>query len=102
MVYGIVKQSGGYIEVNSEVGQGTTFHVWLPIVEERAEQSVQEPSSALFTGATILLVEDETILRQAISESLSALGYRVLEAPDGARAIEIMDKEGGTVDLVLS
>jgi CheY-like chemotaxis protein len=71
-------------------------------VEERAEHSVQEPSSASSTGATILLVEDETILRQAISESLSALGYRVLEAPDGARAIEIMEREGDTVDLVLS
>lgn len=102
MVYGIMKQSGGFIEVNSEVGQGTTFRIWLPVVEEGLEQSIQEPSSAPLSGATILLVEDEAILRQAISESLSALGYRVLEAPDGARAFEIIEKEGSTIDLILS
>ena len=102
MVYGVVKQSCGFVEVSSEVGQGTTFRIWLPALAEPSEQAAKQSRVSSMVGATILLVEDEAILRQAISESLSALGYRVLEASDGKHALEIVQNEAGAIDLLLS
>src|SRR6185503_5223271 len=74
MVYGIIKQSGGYIEVSSATGDGTTFRIWLATTSVDTEGGVAEPPLSSAAKGTILLVEDEAILRQAIAESLSALG----------------------------
>ena len=93
-MYGIVKQSGGYIWVYSEVGKGTTFKVYLPRVAGMAEAAVQVVAP-IDTGAvepgteTILLVEDEANLRYLARQYLEKQGYRVVEAADGAVAMQI-------------
>ena len=102
MAYGIIKQSGGYIEVNSAVGQGTTFRIWLPTTRDASSTSKLQSSISPRGRGTILIVEDEAELRQAIAESLSALGYRVLEAQHGSEALEIVEKHSGQIDLLLS
>ncbi len=101
-VYGIVQQHGGYIGVETEVGKGTTFRVYLPALgqatpgpEEREAVSIPRGH-----GETILLVEDHAALRAAGREVLEQLGYRVLEAADGRQALEIHERE--RVDLVLT
>ena len=103
-VYGIVKQSGGHITVYSEVGQGTTFKVHLPLCEQPAsapETSV--PNSAVSGGAeTILLVEDEESMRQLSVEYLSGKGYFVLGAADPDSAIAIALKHQGPIHLLLT
>lgn len=90
-VYGIVKQSGGYIEVLSERGSGTTFKIYLPRIEEAAQRSLPTPESfeSLHSHETILVVEDETALRTLTRNLLRSLGYTVLEAGNGTEALEI-------------
>jgi PAS domain S-box-containing protein len=91
MVYGIVKQSGGYVWVYSEVGHGAAFKIYLPAVEQRVENS-EPPTASLekFEGTeTILLVEDETNVRELISQYLRDMGHTVVEASDGAEALEV-------------
>jgi two-component system cell cycle sensor histidine kinase/response regulator CckA len=126
-VYGIVKQTGGFVYVNSRPGQ-TTFRVFLPRHVPGAEQTLpQLPSSeapaiaqaatavseaaatasaaanADLTGqGTILLVEDEEGLRALNARGLSSRGYTVLQAANGVEAIEVLDKQGGNIDLVVS
>jgi PAS domain S-box-containing protein len=102
MAYGIIKQSGGYVEVNSAVGQGTTFRIWLPTTRDASSTSKLETSISPRGRGTILIVEDETELRQGLAESLSALGYQVLEAEHGGEAIEIVEQHSGQIDLLLS
>jgi two-component system cell cycle sensor histidine kinase/response regulator CckA len=106
-VYGIVKQSGGYIWVYSEPGKGTTFKIYLPRVAEAAPNLVQ--ASALpesFASApgteTILLVEDEANLRYLARQFLEKQGYRVLDAADGALAMQIALAHEGTIHLLLT
>jgi two-component system cell cycle sensor histidine kinase/response regulator CckA len=102
MVYGIVKQSGGYIEVQSTVGQGTIFRIWLPTTAEvDTVVHVAAPVPNRYSG-TILVVEDEETLRQAIAESLTILGYQVLEAIDGVDALRVLELRSGGIDLLLS
>jgi PAS domain S-box-containing protein len=106
-VYGIVKQSGGYIWVYSEPGRGTTFKIYLPRVAERAESPALVVSSAESAAAepgteTILLVEDEANLRYLARQFLEKQGYRVIEAADGVVAMQIAVAHEGVIHLLLT
>jgi CheY-like chemotaxis protein len=103
-VYGIVKQSGGNINVYSEVGHGTTFKIYLPRVVERDETfEVQDSFSKLVLGVeTILLVEDEDLVRSLSRQVLEACGYSVIEAVDGVEALEVFEKMGRRIDLLIT
>lgn len=106
-VYGIVKQTGGFIFPTSEVGVGTTFHIYLPRHEaeetaiEVTEKEKSEPADLSGAG-TILLVEDEEAVRAFASRALSTRGYNVLEAENGEIALDIVDECGDEIDLVIS
>jgi two-component system cell cycle sensor histidine kinase/response regulator CckA len=106
-VYGIVKQTGGYIYPESEVGVGTTFRIFLPrhiAQPDAAPKKVVEatPLADLTGSATILLVEDEEAVRAFAARALVSRGYTVHEASTGAEALEVMEATGGKVDLVVS
>ncbi len=103
-IYGIVKQSGGNIWVYSEVGRGTTFKIYLPRVDEEAQQyqrtsTGEEPVRGT---ETVLLVEDEDMVRKLAYQILRASGYRVLEASGGGEALQICDSHEGPIDLLLT
>ena len=103
-IYGIVNQSGGHLNVESSLGKGTVFRIYLPCAEAQVEQSeptVTQPKE-LAGSETILVVEDETALRRMICLSLERRGYKVLAAKDGAEAIEICQRSPSQIHLVLS
>ncbi len=117
MVYGIVKQTGGFIYIDSEVGEGTTFRIYLPRHDEELEESTSEPSPEKqlegnsgrkkakpdLTGTeTILLVEDEEAVRGFSARALRKRGYEVFEAGTGVQALEVMNEVEGRIDLVVS
>ncbi len=103
-VYGIVKQSGGYIWVYSEVGIGTTFKVYFPLVDERAavEPRDEGPLPPRQASETVLLVEDEAVLRGLLHETLASCGYRVLVARDAAEALQMADEHAGPIHLLVT
>jgi two-component system, cell cycle sensor histidine kinase and response regulator CckA len=111
-VYGIVKQTGGFIYLESEVGKGTTFRIFLPRhvpgIESEAATLVPAPAepdkpAADLTGhGTILLVEDEEGLRALNARGLASRGYTVVEASNGIEAIREIEERNGAVDLVVS
>ena len=103
-VYGVVKQSGGYIDVSSEPGRGTTFRFYLPRVEEAIEPKKAAPRASKTTHAdeTILLVEDETSLRTLTRNLLELCGYTVLDAKSAHDAVEIGQQYSGTIHLLLT
>jgi two-component system cell cycle sensor histidine kinase/response regulator CckA len=103
-VYGIVKQSEGYISVRSEPGQGATLKVYLPCVkQESAEVKPREPPSTARQGSeTILLVEDEDAVRELARVVLLAKGYKVLEAASGEEALKICEKHVGPIPLLVT
>jgi len=103
-VYGIVKQSSGFIWLSSKVGQGTTFEIYfLPVAEEATKPAESRPRAAASNGSeTILLVEDEALLRDAICEFLKSVGYNVLVASGGVEARHICERHTGKIDLILT
>ncbi len=106
-VYGIVKQSGGYIWVYSEVGKGTTFKIYLPRVASTGEPAAQVAAPIQFQKVepgteTILLVEDEANLRYLARQYLEKQGYKVIEAADGAVAMQIAVAHEAVIHLLLT
>ncbi|MGE9010340.1 cell cycle histidine kinase CckA [Leptospira interrogans] len=117
-VYGIVKQTGGFVYVDSKAGEGTTFRIFLPrhrpeleaapepqVTNGAAKEAVAEPPKpqADLTGqGTILLVEDEDGLRSLNARGLRSRGYSVIEAANGIEAMEALEEKNGAVDLVVS
>jgi two-component system, cell cycle sensor histidine kinase and response regulator CckA len=103
-VYGIVKQSGGYVWVESTPAQGTTFTVCLPEVETPAEVAPSRPSEPRITaaGRTVLVIEDEDGVRELAARILMDRTHRVLAARSGDEALSELDREPGNVDLVLT
>jgi two-component system cell cycle sensor histidine kinase/response regulator CckA len=103
--YGIIKQSRGYIFAESELGEGSTFRIYLPRVEDVADSLgplVQSAFASAEGSETILLVEDEECVRQLIRETLQFKGYKVLEADRGDTALRIAAAHPGRIDLLIS
>jgi two-component system, cell cycle sensor histidine kinase and response regulator CckA len=103
-VYGIVKQSGGYIWVYSEPGHGTTFKIYLPVVEAAAEspQYVEQNAELPRGWETVLVVEDDTLLREVACEFLQSSGYVVIAAGSPQEAIQFAEGHSGPIDFLLT
>lgn len=103
-VYGIVKQSDGYVWVYSEPGQGTTFKIYLPRVEAAAEPPAPKPTppASLRGSETVLLAEDEEAVRNLTRRVLESHGYTVLTAGDGQEALRLADGHAGPIHLLLT
>jgi len=104
-VYGIVKQSRGHIWVYSEVSRGTTFKIYLPSAEHKLEFGTERQAEALPVrreGATLLLAEDDAIMRKLTRKMLEEHGYKVLEAGDGGAALKVISQNSTRIDLILT
>jgi two-component system, cell cycle sensor histidine kinase and response regulator CckA len=102
-VGGIVEQSGGHIFVDSQVGSGTTFKIYLPRVDELADSAPSQTVSLPLQGSeTILLVEDDSTLRGLVQESLQALEYNVLVAASGEEALRLLERHPASIHLLMT
>lgn len=103
-VYGMVNQNSGWIEVESEIGVGTTFNIYFPAAKNAPEKNPPNTGAprARSNGETVLVVEDEVVLRELVGEILKTHGYRVLDAATGREALQAWDKHGKNVDLLLT
>jgi two-component system cell cycle sensor histidine kinase/response regulator CckA len=103
-VYGIIKQSGGYVFVQSEIGRGTVFTIYFPRTDEPSEAAGATPISLAAAGGseTVLLVEDEDSVRQLVRETLESRGYRVLEAANGNAALALAASHADSIHLLIT
>jgi CheY-like chemotaxis protein len=104
MVYGITKQSGGHINVYSELNKGTTFKIYLPRVDQPAEKIVSLTDKSVFPRGTetILVVEDDNTVRDMIVDILTQCGYTVYVAKSGKKCLTIWEKKSSAVDLLVT
>ena len=105
MIYGFAKQSGGYCNIHSEVGQGTTVKLYLPRHPDEPAETESRPKRTELQeareGEVVLVVEDEPMVRQLVVEVLRDLGYRALEAADGVAGLEVLGS-GQRIDLLIT
>ena len=102
-VYGIIKQSGGFIWVQSEVGQGTTFRIYFPLVQDPTEVEREKAVATVPGGSeTVLLAEDERDVRSLVKLGLEAKGYRVLEARNGEEALRVAAQHDGPIHMLIT
>ena len=100
-VYGVIKNHGGSIFVDSELGKGTEVRIYLPAIDKE-EEKISEPESVITSGiGTILIIDDEDIVMDVVRAMLEKLGYRVLEAKTGKEAINIAENFDEDIDLAL-
>ena len=104
MVYGIITQSGGHIDVDTAVGAGTTFRVYLPRLDPAAVPERSPTAQKVLPGGdeTVLLVEDEDRVRSFARQALRSKGYTVLEAADGQDAVRVAQAHGGPLHLLVT
>jgi PAS domain S-box-containing protein len=101
MVYGIVKGHGGYIDVESQEGKGTTFQVYLPAAKRRVEETEEGPETIQRGTETILIIDDEALVMEVGQKLLTFMGYQVLAAKEGEGALEIYRARRNEIDLVI-
>jgi CheY-like chemotaxis protein len=103
-VHGMVSQHHGWIEVVSKVGQGTTFDIYFPVTDQKPEKTAEAAPQPKVRGGreTILVVEDEAVLREMVREILTGHGYQVLEAANGVEAQSVWEEHREKVDLLLT
>ncbi|MFT7384826.1 MAG: PAS domain S-box-containing protein, partial [Urechidicola sp.] len=103
MVYGFVVQSGGHVEIDSAPGQGTSVRIYFPIVKAEPEDVGPTTIDNVRTGSeTILLIEDEQVVRDITTSALQSMGYQVISAADGLLALQLARIYAGSIDLILS
>ena len=103
-VYGFVKQSGGHVTIYSEPGEGTTVKLYLPrfFAAAKEESETEASTGSEAAGETILVIEDDNEVRAYVVEVLRGLNYRVFDARDAGGALDIFDKHGDEIDLLLT
>jgi CheY-like chemotaxis protein len=100
-VYGIIKGHGGYVDVESEIGRGSSFKIYLPASDRLQKDEIHGSDDIVSGEGTILLVDDEETILQAAEELLGAMGYSVLKARSGKEAVEMVKKVRDEIDLVI-
>jgi len=101
-VHGVVAQSGGRITLDTELGRGSTFNVYLPLCSEQISAETIPVAQSAAGAETILLIEDDVTVRSAVSMMLTTRGYAIMEAADGDEAIALSDTSEQPIHLVLS
>jgi PAS domain S-box-containing protein len=102
-IHGIVEQSGGYVEAASELGRGTTFNIYLPrVVDAQADSGKPEAVPAMGGQETVLVVEDQAVVRRYAAAALRTYGYQVIEAENAAEALLLCERESERIDLILT
>jgi two-component system cell cycle sensor histidine kinase/response regulator CckA len=99
--YGIIKNHGGIIIVKSEIGQGTTFNIYLPLSDKEAYRATPITDRSIRGSETVLLIDDEELILEVGKAMLEELGYNVIVAPDGGQAIELVQQKGAEIELVI-
>ncbi len=102
LVYGVVDGAGGFVEVESDAGRGTTFSLYIPEVQDPAEATVTQTTPQSGGGESILVVDDEPSLRDVACFTLRGYGYRVFQASDGVEALRVLDDHGPEIDILFT